>query len=694
MKKKSILLLFLFISTTTSVFSVYAWANGPTTSQAGRTSFVWGWGNVLGDWDPAIFRTSELDHIRMVALERLVWQDVSGDPREFLATDWTYHARPDEGNMTGGVKAISFNLRPNVYFQDGSEFNASVVKWNFDRLTSISGNQTGTGDLLWKGSYWFDPSGMTSRFTTDWNVSWYQYDLFGLGDFIPRINETIVVSNYVVNFTFNTWSTDVTSFSAPSIISMESYLPWTGEPMIGYGNDPAFPQDDPGTYPGHMIGTGPYKFVEADELVTRTITGIKNENYWNKTALEAAGLFVIDDLYVRMFADGATRTNALLTGDLDVTGHMLQNPITDKDAVEADPLLDFYNTVLQPDIDAVTFLCTEGTNTNLTTGMAAGMTPREAYPIYHGEEMAPGVNRTVRLALSWAWDYEGYANVFYGPGGGSVTHSPLGSQNIWLDPSVPYPTLNYTKAREILLSDPYYLAQCTARNLDINNETADWIHVADTNPIQVFSSLWSQASEKPQFIAEACNALGFSLTIRRVTNIFQDWIIAFKTPQYDMFTMIWPMHITNPVQDLERWFLSTVRSTAWGGLNMAHLDNSSIDQIINDLPFAGAGSQALYTEIADQLHNYHAPWIFCGQGQLGLAINTGWEFTQDALEFPGPSGGNSGLMYAWIGGARETITTPTAPAEISGYPLAIISFFTMLSIVGSVYIIMKKRRKI
>ncbi|HEC39732.1 MAG TPA: hypothetical protein ENI29_15945, partial [bacterium] len=37
-------------------------------------------------------------------------------------------------NNTGGYKSTTFTLRENVTFSDGSAWNATVFKWNIDRV--------------------------------------------------------------------------------------------------------------------------------------------------------------------------------------------------------------------------------------------------------------------------------------------------------------------------------------------------------------------------------------------------------------------------------------------------------------------------------------------------------------------------------------------------------------------------------
>ncbi|MHA1123982.1 MAG: ABC transporter substrate-binding protein [Candidatus Heimdallarchaeota archaeon] len=110
--------------------------------------------------------------IKGSAMEALVWVDSFGNLHPLLAESWTVHNRPDEisslGENQGGVAAIEFKLQEGVTFQDGSAFNASVVKWNYDRALQISGYD----DPQWMATYWMNPATYRPRFTTSWDLTW------------------------------------------------------------------------------------------------------------------------------------------------------------------------------------------------------------------------------------------------------------------------------------------------------------------------------------------------------------------------------------------------------------------------------------------------------------------------------------------------------------------------------------------
>jgi ABC-type transport system substrate-binding protein len=65
------------------------------------------------------------------------------------------------------------------------------------------------------------------------------------------------------------------------------------------------------------VGTGPYKWVDFDP-VGQIIHLEKNDQYWNATALEAAGLFGVEDYYVRFIVDKTSALAALKNGEVDI----------------------------------------------------------------------------------------------------------------------------------------------------------------------------------------------------------------------------------------------------------------------------------------------------------------------------------------------------------------------------------------
>jgi ABC-type transport system substrate-binding protein len=70
------------------------------------------------------------------------------------------------------------------------------------------------------------------------------------------------------------------------------------------------------TYTG-PVGTGPYKWVSFDP-VTQLVHLEKNEDYWAKSVLEAAGLFEVEDYYIKYIVDKTPAIAALKNKEVDM----------------------------------------------------------------------------------------------------------------------------------------------------------------------------------------------------------------------------------------------------------------------------------------------------------------------------------------------------------------------------------------
>ena len=126
---------------------------------------------------------------------------------------------------------------------------------------------------------------------------------------------------------------------------------YTETGIYGYDND------DPG--PDHFIGTGPWIYVEHDELADRGHM-IKNENYWNKTALEAEGWFDATRFEVVQFAPGDlgkdARNIALLTHEIDYAYDSMTMPL-DYDAVMVNPNINYFEDYVSEYQTQITLNC-------------------------------------------------------------------------------------------------------------------------------------------------------------------------------------------------------------------------------------------------------------------------------------------------------------------------------------------------
>ena len=173
------------------------------------------------------------------ALESLLMVKRDGTATPVLATSW---------DVDPAAKTIVFHLRKGVKFHDGSDFNASVVKWNYDLIMAAK-----------------------------------KAPNFASIDVVDDNTLKITVKNYQ--------NTDLTGMASGNynIISRASF----DKNGIEYTRS-------------HPVGTGPFKFVEyvRDSKLTYT----KNPDYWDtgKPYLDGIVYSVVSDDTVRklMFQRG------------------------------------------------------------------------------------------------------------------------------------------------------------------------------------------------------------------------------------------------------------------------------------------------------------------------------------------------------------------------------------------------------
>jgi ABC-type transport system substrate-binding protein len=827
MKAKLICIIGVFLFMSAPFLGLVSFAKAQST----ENSLIYGAINATPkSWDPATSQADLMGYIKYNALEGLVWQDTKGDIHPMLAESWTIHERPNgtsvAGPNNGGVAAIEFQLRQGVTFHDGSEFNASVVKWNFDRLARVSGYD----NYQWNNIHWMNPASYVNRFIPTWDLSWaindpeksfidtaawatiddgdyitytsrtgvgtgetndyyIWFDLTGDGsadpapsgktaiyvnisaaatqedvsdalgvaigavteisasntadnvtitnsidgdvtdiadfnsglavstlsqgiirnsfksvnpEYIPSINSTDVISEFVVNVTMNRWYTDLSFFAGfHQFISQAAYGPWFNISIPGYESVPNAPDGTP--FPGHMIGTVPYKFESVDFVVDSKAHSIKNLDYWNRTALEADGLFSVTDLYGRFYADATSRGNALLATDIDLVNSMLQDPAPIAD-VKASPYLNYIPTVPDASVNVISLLSAESINTPLAS--LGGQTIREWFPtstfctntlgLPPGTQYPEGINKTVRQALSYAYDYDGFVSATYPAtgGGGIYCWSPFGMSSPYTDEggvSHPGPDPDLTAARTILLSDPYYNGLAAARGLSLANTTAEWVSVARSDPMHTFTFLIYPGSTSTGFLTEACEALGFELDVREdaavAGELWTQFVSTGRACMYDMFSYVYLMNPLDPAQYATYWYSSGAAKPPGWAYNYAHLMNSTVDNIIANALFL-TDKQDSYNELADILINKEVHSLYESQGNMGMVLNAGFNYASWAKEVGGPAG--PGIAISGIGGSRTKASS--LPPAIPGFPTVFVLFAMMTSILTIIYTIKRKRK--
>ncbi|NHJ19338.1 MAG: hypothetical protein EAX91_00235 [Candidatus Lokiarchaeota archaeon] len=722
----------------------------------------------IGNWDGISFGATTGDYFRYNALEGLFDLPYSADSGDYsnlvpvLATNWTIHSRPDEMNAAGfmnygGVDYMDITLRENVLFHDGSDWNATVCKWNLDRLMYTLGSinyclgSPATIDSAVSGNrpiYWLSVADWYPYRTASWDVTNYrgpflggttylnEYPGFGYSSVadqpyginrFPRFTNVTILdgkqSGGTVRVFFNDWGTGPQYLSNAWVrfISMDTYKDYFDVPIMGYGDVPGFPQDDPLTFPGHLIGTGPYMF-DGFSIDTGTMT--RFDNWWNASAQQAKGWHKVPSVSVVTFSHStagyAARTTAIVTGDIDFAYDHSWEPLGYSD-VAAAPNLEYIDMGQENYGEVMVLNCVNETylrywydvSFNLSQPVGSPYT----YPILSSSNIKEadgtlkptnGVDRAFRKALSYAFDYDAYIALY----GGRVVRSGglLAGTHEYYNPAVNLPTRDLTIARQTLLDDPFWGPICAARGL--TSTTDDWNAVAVSNPIYTFEDHYDGAHLE-----------SYSVLISSLADIGCDIDATDDTPQGGTYPAILagtlpllscdgfalkPYHSDiNDLGYIQAYYQSTgiiERIPTAGtfpfigysryiadynsypyafpykaGSNMGFNYNATCDSLIAKLWFQNdTGRQQYYSELADWAQNYQYPMLYLGNDLTGRAISKDWV---------------TAWNWNWILRFDSVKYSPTAPVPgIPGFSIGFMLSASLITLIGIAVNLMRKKR--
>ena len=178
-------------------------------------------------------------------------------------------------DISADGKSVTFKLQEGVKFQDGTDFNADAVKWNFDRLLNPD------------------------------------YESVRRAVWAPLIDSISVVDKNTVTFKLKAPSRPFISFfgdalNGAGIVSPTAVQKYGGKRGGDYGRNP--------------VGTGAFKLKEwslDDKLIM-----VPFENYWEK------GLPYLDQLTILFVPDRTVQVAMLRTGELDIQDALTANEVT------------------------------------------------------------------------------------------------------------------------------------------------------------------------------------------------------------------------------------------------------------------------------------------------------------------------------------------------------------------------------
>jgi len=666
---------------------------------------------MVGSWDGVVATGGYHNFFGINAMEPLMsandfWSGDYDDLIPVLAANWTIHEWPEEMNYhpitpfinKGGIRAIDITLREGVKFHDGSDFNATVAKWNIDRGPVMSGNITGTitaadmGASKSRTSFWVDATEWADYETDSWNVSQFigqpgTYAEYGASEEAAMVglycrikNVTIIddrVSGGTIRVNMNDWGGAHSSLLYvydTMMISMHSYKDYFDIPIYGLGQDDDFPQSEiTGVYPdytypsspdfpGHMIGTGPYIFMAQEEHLIQGGWMMRNPNWWNSSVAQADGWHKIPEIGIVYFYDDAAgltaRNLAMITGAIDLAYDTLWAGSLVYEEMVADPDINYVGMGYEPTRTCITLNQVNETYWKTWADLGPGNYPPEVQTRtdlhdidLDGTIHVDGINRAMRKALSYAYDYDTFINNVLG-GRGIRAGGFLGVEAEYYNPNIPIAYRNLTIARQTLLDDPFWAPKLSDRGLDINSPDADWIWYANNDPIFEFKLLWEDSTKPQADLFSTCiKDIGIRLKspgpayapdplLKLTPDLYQ--VMIMRLSEFPAFTYHgiptnWPDVNVGNLPVLEYYYKSPglpyengsgVHWPSYSGgqfFNIGFHYNATIDKWLELLPFSDiATSQEIMNNLTIHCQTYQYPEIFISHIPWGYAIDEDW----------------------------------------------------------------------
>jgi len=214
---------------------------------------------------------------------------------KFNTTDPSYPLIPVLATALPTVSPDNLNitipLRTDVIFQDGTPFNATAVKWNFDRLNyflNYSGNQ-------------YLPAPFNVPLPSDGSIQKTQVEILFTVDGVPIINKTEIINLYNIKIVLN-----VPKASFINLLTFHSTFFHSPTSAKAQGKELDYLTYSDGDI---LIGTGPFIFQHY--YTNAQVDFIGNSDYWQ-------GAPKLDRLYFAIIQNSDALNTAVLAGDIDL----------------------------------------------------------------------------------------------------------------------------------------------------------------------------------------------------------------------------------------------------------------------------------------------------------------------------------------------------------------------------------------
>jgi peptide/nickel transport system substrate-binding protein len=186
-----------------------------------------------------------------------------------------------------GQPTYTVPLRDDVWFHDGTKFDATAVKWNFDRLATLMAAHLAKAGELYQ---FYDPDLLVNATTMEY------------GGYVDIINATNVIDPYTVEFVLNTPAA-YGPFQATLCFNAAYIQSPAALTAQGFATTPL------DTATGDLVGTGPFVYDGYEAGVEVQFSAW--DFYYRPRAK-------IDTLIYSVINDAQIRNNALLSGDIDI----------------------------------------------------------------------------------------------------------------------------------------------------------------------------------------------------------------------------------------------------------------------------------------------------------------------------------------------------------------------------------------
>ncbi|MFX0178215.1 MAG: ABC transporter substrate-binding protein [Candidatus Hodarchaeota archaeon] len=343
---------------------------------------------------------------------------------------------------------LDVDLRKNVTFHDGSDFNASTVVWNFNRLYNIINNHS---SLL---EYNFRIDADPFRELENVDLTWVPE-----GELVDIVNSTVEVSTYKVRFNLNVpYTPFVHLLASPGtyILSPTSHID-DFDRIIDFDSET-------------LIGTGPFRFVSHTLIdifpIHRVTELVSNDKYHYDLNSKQYKPAYITDLTFIAYENQVELDKAIKNGEVDYA---------------EEPSIEL---VGDPGLDPDMLMCTgEPASTYYFLGLSN-----------------INLELPIRKAITFALDYDYIIDEIY-EGLAKRSRGPIPKGIKYYNGSIPTagedPINDILTARQALLNDPDYGLICTERGLDEDSTDDEWKYIAENDPIENINYTYNGQSPSP-----------------------------------------------------------------------------------------------------------------------------------------------------------------------------------------------------